>query len=157
MLLEIIIAILLALGIILTALPTVPGMGYMLVVTIIYGFVDTFEHFDPWWLALFFGLTLLGIVTDHASGLMGAKFGGASKNTILLGLIGMLIGLVLFPPLGLFLGLFLGVFIGGMLQFNDHRKALKAASYSFMGTVTGMILNVLIAIGFFVSFLILVF
>ena len=157
MILEIIIAILLALGIIMTAIPTIPGIGFMFILTVVYGFIDGFESMDPRWLILFGVLVVLGIVTDHASGLLGAKFGGARKNSILLGLIGMLVGLIFFPPFGLFLGLFIGVFVGGLIQYNDHRKALKAASYSFVGTVIGMILNILIAIGFFVGFLFIVF
>lgn len=157
MILEIIITILLAAGIIMTAVPTIPGIGFMFILTVVYGFIDGFETMGPRWLFLFGGLVVLGIVTDHTSGLLGAKFGGASKNSMLLGLIGMLVGLIFFPPFGLFLGLFIGVFVGGLLQFKDHQKALKAASYSFLGTVAGMILNILIAIGFFVGFLFIVF
>ena len=157
MALEIVIAILLAFGILMTAIPTVPGVGYMFVVTLIYGFIDRFETMDPRWLLLFGGLVVLGIVTDYLSGLLGAKFGGANKKVMLIGLIGMLLGLILFPPFGLFIGLFLGVLIGALVQFQDHRKAFKAASYSFAGIVAGIIFNVLIAIGFFIAFLFIAF
>lgn len=157
MTLEIIASILLGLGIILTAIPTVPGMLFMFLIVLIYGIADKFETMNPWFLALFGGLVLVAILTDYASGIVGAKFGGASKKSILAGLIGMLIGLVIFPPFGLFIGLFLGVLTAEIIQAKKSKDALKAASYSFIGTLAGMVLNVVLAIAFLVSFLIIVF
>ena len=157
MALEIIIAVCLFFGIIFTALPTIPGMGYMFVLTLVYGFFDGFETFDPWWFAFFGGLGVLGIVTDYLSGLLGAKMGGANKKSVLFGLIGLVVGLVLFPPFGLFIGLFLGVLIGELVQKKNTDAALKAASYSFVGTLAGIGFNVALAITFFVAYLILVF
>lgn len=157
MTLEIFFAIILFLGIFLTAIPTVPGMLFMFMAVIVYGLMDHFQTLHPWHLAIFGGLMLLAILTDHLSGLIGAKFGGASKWSLLAGLVGMLIGLLFFPPFGLFVGLFLGVFIAEIVQFADHRKALKAASYSFVAILVGMLINVLLAIGMFVGFLVIVF
>jgi uncharacterized protein YqgC (DUF456 family) len=71
--------------------------------------------------------------------------------------VGLVIGFILFPPFGLFLGLFAGVFVGELLQMKHHSQALKAASYSFMGILTGMIVSILLAIAFFVTFLFIIF
>ena len=101
--------------------------------------------------------------TDNAfltlvfSGLIGAKFGGASKKSVLLGMVGMVLGFLFFPPFGLFLGLFAGVFAGEMIRMKDHKHALKAAGYSFAGILAGMVFNVVLAIAFLVSFLVIVF
>ncbi|MFH1766612.1 MAG: DUF456 domain-containing protein [Patescibacteria group bacterium] len=155
--LEIVIAILMFFGILFTALPTVPGMIYMLILAVVYGLVDHFQTFSPWFFALFVGLVAAAILTDYMSGIIGAKFGGASKKSLLAGLVGMIIGFFLFPPFGLFLGLFIAIFAAEMLQFMDQKKAWKAASYSAVATLVGMGANILLAIAFFVSFLILVF
>lgn len=157
MTIPIIFTLLLLLGIILTALPTVPGIIYMFIVVLGYAFIDKFETMEPWHLLIFGGIALLAIATDWLGGLIGAKAGGASKVSILLGLLGMVIGVVLLPPLGLLIGLFFGIFIGEMIRTNDHEKALKAAMYAFGATVAGMGFNILLAVAFFITFVFIVF
>lgn len=155
--LEIAFAILIALGIPVTVIPTMPGMLYMLIMSIVYVIVDRGEHMDPWWLALFIGLFLASVASDYLFGLVGAKIGGASKWSILAGLVGMLIGLLWVPPFGLFLGLFTGVFLGELWRMQDTAHALKAAGFSFAGVLAGVVVNVMLAIGFLVSFLVIIF
>lgn len=155
--LEIIFIALLFLGILLTALPAVPGMLYMFLLVLVYGIINSFETLEPWHFAIFGGLVILAGISDYASGLIGAKVGGANKKSIILGFIGLIIGLIAFPPLGLFIGLFLGVFLAELIQFKDHKKAIKTASFSFLGTISGMITNVVLAIIFFITFLVIIF
>lgn len=155
--LEIAFIILLFLGIFLTAIPTIPGMAYMFLVVLIYGIIDKFETLLPWHLLIFGGIVLLGIAVDYTSGLIGAKFGGANKKSIFFGFIGLVIGLVIFPPFGLFLGLFLGVLIGEVIQMKGNAQALKAASYSLLGIVGGTVLSSLLALAFFITFLFIIF
>ncbi len=128
----------------------------MFLVVTVYGFVTNFSELEPWHLAIFGGITVLSMAIDYFSGIIGAKWGGASRKAIIFGLIGLLIGLVLFPPLGAFIGMFLGVFVAELIQFNDHLKALRAASYSLVGIVAGAIANFVLAIGFFVDFLVVI-
>lgn len=154
---NIIFSILIFLGIFFTALPTTPGMLYMLILTIIYGVITDFSTIEPKHFLLFVGLVIVAMLTDYSSGLIGAKFGGANKKSILSGFIGMILGLVVFPPLGLFIGLFLGVFLAELFQFADHKKAWKAASTSFIASIIGMLINIIIAITYFIAFLILIF
>ena len=123
----------------------------------IYGLIDNFETLQVWHLAVFAGLTLLSITIDYSSGLIGAKLGGASKQALGLGMIGLVIGLITFPPLGAFAGLFMGVFIAELIQFRNHAKALKAASYSLAATLIGALVNIVIALGSFISFLVIIY
>lgn len=157
MILEIVFIILLFLGIGLTAAPTLPGLAYMFLVVLVYGLIDKFQTIEPWHMLVFGGMVLLGLLIDYSSGLIGAKFGGANKKSLLFGLAGLVIGLILFPPFGLFLGLFLGIMIGELVQMKDSAQALKAASFSFLGVVGGMILSTILAIAFFVTFLVILF
>ena len=156
MAIDIVFLILLFLGIFITAVPTLPGMAYMFFVVLIYGVVDKFETMQPEHLLIFGGFVLASMIIDYASGLIGAKFGGANKKSLLTGIIGLLVGLVVFPPFGLFIGLFLGVCIGEIIQ-GKHRNALKAASYAFLGTLTGMLLSVVLALAFFITFVFIIF
>lgn len=122
----------------------------------IYALIGNFGTIEVWHLAIFGGLALLSILIDYSSGLIGAKLGGANKKSLLFGIIGLFVGLLFFPPFGAFIGLFMGVFIAELIQFHDHTKALKAASYSLATTVAGALANIAIAVGIFVSFLVII-
>jgi uncharacterized protein YqgC (DUF456 family) len=156
MTLDIVFVILLFLGLLLTCIPTLPGIPVMFGTIFIYGLLDNFTTLQPWHLAVFGALALLSIGIDYSSGLIGAKLGGANKKSLLFGIIGLFLGLVVFPPFGAFMGLFLGVFLAELVQFQDRHKALKAASYSLAATVTGALANIAIAIGCFIGFLIII-
>lgn len=157
MTIDILFTVLVFLCVMLTCIPTLPGIPLMFATIFIYGLIDGFETLQPWHLAIFGALALLSIFIDYSSGLIGAKLGGASKKALMFGVVGLFIGLIAFPPLGAFAGLFLGVFIAELLQFRDHQRALKAASYSLAATVAGAIANIVIALGSFIGFLIVIY
>lgn len=137
--------------------PTLPGIPLMFLVTLVYGFVDNFQHLHPIHLAVFAGIMVLSVLIDSFSGVLGAKIGGASRKSLLAGMIGLFVGLLLFPPFGAFAGLFVGVFGMELIQFGDHAKAFKAATSSVTAAVVGTLLNIALAIAYFIAFLIIVF
>ena len=157
MTIDILFTVLLFMGVMLTCIPTLPGVPVMFGTIFVYAILDGFETLQPWHLAIFGALALLSIAIDYSSGLIGAKLGGASKKALLFGILGLFIGLIAFPPLGAFIGLFMGVFIAEIVQFQDHHRALKAASYSLVTTVIGALANIAVAIGCFVGFMIIIF
>ena len=157
MTIDILFTILVFLCVMLTCIPTLPGVPVMFATIFIYGVIDHFETLQLWHLAIFGALALLSLFIDYSSGLIGAKLGGASKRALFFGIVGLFIGLIAFPPLGAFIGLFTGVFIAELIQFRDHQRALKAASYSLAATIAGAFANILIAIGSFIGFLVIIF
>lgn len=157
MVLEIIVTTLLILCVIMTCIPTLPGLPLMFFITLVYGIVDKFETMQPWHLAVFGGITLLSIAIDALSGVLGAKLGGASRKALLAGIGGLVVGLLLFPPFGAFIGLFLGVFIAEAAQFKDFMQAFKKASVSLAAAAAGTIMNVFLATAFLVTYLIIAF
>lgn len=157
MTLDIVFTILLFLGVFFTCIPTVPGVPTMFGLIFIYSLIDNFTHIAVWHLAIFGAIALISIGIDYFSGLIGAKLGGANKTSLLFGIFGLFIGLFAFPPFGAFLGMFIGVFASELLQFHDRRQALKAASYSLVTVIAGAITNVLLGVGMFIAFLILIF
>ncbi len=155
--LEILFAILIFVGVLLSLIPTLPAVPAIFLMTLLYGFITKFDELKPWHIVVFAGIAILSVLIDYFSGLIGAKLGGASKKSLLFGVIGLVIGLIIFPPFGAFLGLFVGVFIAELVQFKDHIKALRAASFSLAATVAGAVTNIFLAIGLLVAFLIIVF
>ena len=67
--------------------------------------------------------------------------------------VGLIVGMVFFPPAGLIIGAFVGAFVGELIHDgSDKLKALRVAVSSFAAFIlgTGMKLAVSLAIGFYV-------
>ncbi|MBN2000729.1 DUF456 domain-containing protein [candidate division KSB1 bacterium] len=92
-------------------------------------------------------LIVMGIITiavtvmDYIVPAAGAKKYGASKAGVWGSVVGMLIGLVFFPPWGLFIGAFLGAVVGEMLVGKHGKNALKAGWGVFVGTLLAIVLK----------------
>ncbi|MEK7105529.1 MAG: DUF456 domain-containing protein [Patescibacteria group bacterium] len=154
--LEVIFFILLFCCLAFTLIPTIPGVPMMFLLTLGYSALSGFERIGAQTLVALGVIALITIAIDYSSGLIGAKLGGASKKALIAGMLGLLIGVILFPPFGAFIGLFIGVFVAEIVQFNDHYKAIKAASYSLAAALAGAITNILFAITFFIIALVAV-
>lgn len=131
-----------------------PASLYMLLVALGFGFIDKFSHLtsgEAWILAGVFALT---IIVDQLSGILGARYGGASVKSMFAGMIGMLIGTIIAPPLGGMIGLFVAVGITEYYNHKNHARALKAAIGSFVGMLTGKIFNAALALVFVILFVV---
>lgn len=131
-----------------------PSLPFMFVIALIFGIVDKFLHLT------FLNLIILGLIAlaaeviDYLSGLMGAKLGGAARISLLYGIIGMIAGLIIYPPFGSIIGLFLGIVISEIIHFKDIKKALKAGGGSLLGSLAGSLIKLFLAIIFLVLFII---
>jgi uncharacterized protein YqgC (DUF456 family) len=132
-----------------------PGIPILFISTLVYAIADKFQTFTGWQILALGLITLASIAVDYSSGLIGAKLGGANKVSLISGLVGMIIGLVSFPPFGLFLGLFLGVLLAELAQMKHHLSALRSATFSLIAVVIGMIVNIFLATVFLVYTLII--
>jgi hypothetical protein len=133
-----------------------PSLSYMFGITLIFGFIDQWQHLNYIELIILGIVMLISFAAEYMTGLIGAKYGGAAKISIVFGLLGMLIGLIVFPPFGGIAGLFLGILVSEFLQFKNHIKALKAASGGLIGTLAGMLISLILAILYVVLFIIFV-
>ena len=133
-----------------------PSLPYMFGITLIFGFIDQWQHLSYINLIILGVLMLISFAAEYLTGLIGAKYGGAAKISIAFGLIGMLIGIIVFPPFGGIAGLFLGILVSEFINFKDHIKALKAASSGLIGTLVGMLISLILAISYVALFLVFV-
>ena len=94
-------------------------------------------------------LFAIAVVTalDFIVPALGAKKFGASKLGVRMSMVGMLVGLIWFPPFGLFLGGALGALVGEMMAGKREAAALKAAFGVLVGTVAGTALKVAVVVG----------
>lgn len=143
-------------GIFIMVFPTAPGIPYLFLLSLTYGILDGFDEFRVWYLAILGGFVILAGIVDYFAGLLGARYGGASRQSLIYGFVGLLLGTLLFPPLGAFLGLFLGIFIAELITFKDQIRALRSAGFSLLGAVSGVLINFCIALGFVTTFLVFI-
>lgn len=136
-------------------LPLLPGLPYMLVIAILYGVVSQFTTLAGSELAILAAIVTASLIVDYLSGVLGAKWGGASSQTMIFGVIGLLIGTFLLPPFGGMIGLFAGVLLGELRRRRSNQEALRAATGSLIGTLAGMAINIVLAllfVGLFIFF-----
>lgn len=98
----------------------------------------------------FLGITLAIAIAiwiiDYFIPAMGTKKFGGSRYGVIGTMLGLILGLLFFPPLGIIIGPFLGAYLGEMLNNSDKKKALKAAFGSFIGFLTSTFLKFIAAI-----------
>ncbi|HEX3012383.1 MAG TPA: DUF456 domain-containing protein [Syntrophomonadaceae bacterium] len=152
----IVIALLLT-GIAGTVIPFIPGVPLVFIGIAAYGWYEGFHLITPKYLAVIASLTVLSMIMDYVSSLLGAKFFGSSKKGTLGALIGTFLGLFFFPPLGIFVGPLAGAVIGEILAGSDVNKAFKVGLGTAAGLFSGMIFNLVLVIGIIISFLIKAF
>ena len=68
-------------------------------------------------------ITLIVVVMDYVLPILGAKKYNASRYGIWGSVIGMLIGIIFFPPWGMITGLLIGAIIGELIAGKENSKA----------------------------------
>ena len=140
----------------LTLIPALPALPLMFLTVFGYAVVTKFSTLTIGNILVFAGIMLVSLIVDSLSGILGAKYGGAGKKSLLYGFIGMVLGVLLMPPFGSLLGLFTGVILSEILIYKDHHKAIRSATGAVLGVVFGIMVNFALAfifIGLFASFL----
>jgi len=105
---------------------------------ILLSFAKNWEPFSPTFLIVMGGLAVLVTILDYVVPVVGAKKYGASKLGVWISMIGMLIGVLFFPPWGMLIGAFVGALAGELLAGKEGRKSLRAAWGVFVGNVVGV-------------------
>ena len=148
-----VVGVLMAFGIPAVLVPMLPGISYMFLVALLFGVADHFAHLTWENLAVLGGILILSFFVDYFAGILGARYGGADRRSILFGFLGIIIGVLLLPPFGGILGLFVGIFVGELRARKRGDKALRAATAGLIGSVAGGVVNCILAVTFFGLFI----
>jgi len=101
-------------------------------------------------LTITFIVALVVAILDYVIPAQGTKRFGGSKYGIWGTNIGLVVGLLAPIPLGFIIGPFLGAFVGELMNdATDSKKALKAATGSFIGFLASTFMKFVVAIVFF--------
>ena len=99
-------------------------------------------------------VTVVMAILDYYIPVWGTKKFGGTRYGAIGATLGLLVGFLVIPAIGIFIGTFLGALIGELVGGANTRNALKSAFGSFVGFITGIVMKVLLClvmIGFAVA------
>lgn len=135
-------SILILVGIIGCFLPVLPGPPLSYLALLLIQIHDP-APFSIDFMLLWLVITIIVTLLDYIIPMFGAKKLGGSTYGIVGSGIGLLLGLVIFPPFGIILGPPLGAWIGEMIKGKTGSEAVKAALGSFLGFVAGTFIKLI--------------
>jgi len=145
--------VVMAIGLLGTVLPVVPGTTIILAAAIGHRLLVGPEHGMNWWgLALLVVLTLITYAIDLASNYVGAKYFGATKwgvvGAIVGGIIGLFTGFITLLVLPI-----VGAIAGELIAGQRLVHAGKAGWGTLLGNLAGIVGKLALALAMIVIFL----
>ena len=119
-------------------LPVIPGPSLGFLALIILSWAKDWKPFSWTFLAIMGGLTILVTILDYVVPAIGAKKYGASKPGVWGSVVGMITGLLFFPPWGMIVGAFAGALAGELLAGREGKRALRIGWGVFVGNMAGI-------------------
>lgn len=138
-----IMAVLLTLtGIVGGIVPVIPGPPISFLGFLLFMFTPYMEF--SWGICLLMGFLALAItLADIYIPAISAKKYGGTKFAASGSVIGMLVGMIFFPPLGVIVGAFLGAFVGEIaFAGKNSSEALKSGWGALIGFIIGTSLKI---------------
>jgi uncharacterized protein YqgC (DUF456 family) len=144
---------LIALGLVGTVLPALPGTALVLGGILLGAWIDNFTRVGPAMLVLIAALAVVAWVLDYVAALMGAQKAGASRLALIGAAVGTVTGLfmglvgVLFMPL-------VGAALGEYIARRDRKRAVKVGVATWLGIMVGLMAKVALAfmmVGIFIA------
>ncbi len=144
-------AILLIVSIIGSIIPALPGPPLAFVALLLLQFTNMFQ-FSIAFLVIWGIIVTIVTVLDFYLPVWATKKFGGSKSGVNGSIIGMIIGLF-FTPIGIVLGTLLGAIIGELTTGADFGVALKSGLGTFIGTMFGMGIKLIVCSIFIIYFI----
>ena len=125
-------------GLIGCIIPALPGTPLNFLALIFISIAKDWEPYSASFLVIMAGVAIVVSILDNIIPSWGAKKYGAEKRSVWLALIGTTVGILFFPPWGIFIGAFAGALLGELLHGKDTNTALRAGWGVFVGTFMGI-------------------
>ena len=149
------VAILLIVGVIGSVFPVLPGPPISYSAILLLHFFTPYQ-FDT---GLLITLSIFVVVItflDYWFQFYGVKKNGGGQKATNGTLIGLLVGIFFFPPIGILLGPFTGAYVGAKMEGNDE-NAIRIAFGSILGFLGGTVLKLLVSGFIFYQSIVLIF
>ncbi len=135
--------VLMALGVLGTVLPALPGVVLVFAGAWLMAWIDDYQRVSVYVVAVLGGLTVLAWILDYLAALLGARHAGASRQALAGAAIGTVVGLFM-GLVGVLLMPFVGAVIGEFLARRDHARSLHVGVATWLGLIVGLIAKVVI-------------
>ncbi|HVM08366.1 MAG TPA: DUF456 domain-containing protein [Acidimicrobiales bacterium] len=136
------VALAMLVGLIGTVVPLIPGLTLIAGAAVVYGLVEGFGTVGVVAMIVIAVLavagTLAGIVLPHRA----AGGAGASRSSLLVGVVGAVIGFFVVPVVGLPIGGALGIYLGERMRTGEHPAAWRATAATLKGFGVGALVQV---------------
>jgi uncharacterized protein len=146
--------VVMAFGVFAAVLPVVPGPALVWFAAVIYALLTGFREIGLLPIVIMTLLMILGSTTNLWMSVLGVKVTGGSFWSVIGGTLGMLIGLIVFFPLGALIGAVVGAVGIEILRTGDLRKALRIGGGTCGGFLLGVIAEFVIALAESVVFVV---
>ena len=120
------VAIGMAVGLIGTVVPVLPGLLLIWIAGLVYGFAAGFGTIGIVAIALMTMLLAVGMAMSYVLPKRAGERGGAAKSSIRLGMVGAVVGFFVIPVLGMPIGGALGVLLGEYNRLGQWSVAWAA-------------------------------
>jgi uncharacterized protein YqgC (DUF456 family) len=130
-------------GIIGCIVPGSAGPPFSYSSLILLSIAKRWQPFSAKFLIIMAAITVFVTGLDYLLPAAAAKKYGASRLGFWGAIIGMIFGILFFPPLGMIIGAFLGAIVGELLKGKQSYEALKAGWGVFMGVVLAVLLKLI--------------
>ncbi len=132
-------------GIIGCVIPGIAGPPFSFLALICLSIAKQWEPFSTKFLIAMGVLTVVVQALDYLLPAVGAKKFGATKYAFWGAIIGLLSGILFFPPFGMIIFAFLGAILAEILAGKKSHEALRAGWGVFVGVMIGMLLKLILS------------
>lgn len=145
--------VLMIVGILGSFLPVLPGPPFSWVGLLLLYLTKAVPN-NYWVLGITLAIVVIVGVLEYVIPAKGTKRFGGSSYGIWGTNIGLVVGLIAPIPLGVVIGPFVGAIIGELLyDSRDHKRAVKAATGSFIGFLASTFMKFMVCVIYFGLFL----
>jgi uncharacterized protein YqgC (DUF456 family) len=137
--------VLMAVGVVGSIVPFVPGTPLILAGAFVYAAVTDFEVLGLGRLVMLAVIAALAWTLEHVTGAVGARRAGGSRYAVIGALAGVAIGLF-FPPVGLLVGPLAGAIGGELLRTGNLQHSVRSGLGAFIGTLGGAVAHFALAL-----------
>lgn len=134
--------------------PMLPGALFSIAGIMVYWYGTGFTRPGTLFLVAFVLTGLFAVAMDYFSGIIAAKYGGAStKTSIIAGLIGFMLFFVL-GPIGILVGVAGTVFVREYFLTDDEKHSSRAAIYSAAGVLGSAVIQFIVTVSLLIAFIV---
>lgn len=129
-------------GLIGCIIPVLPGPPISYAGLLLLQLTDN-APFSTKTLMIWLGVTIFVTVLDYIVPVWGTRKYGGTKKGVWGSIIGLVVGIFFFPPIGIIVGPFAGAIIGEMIAGKNSNDAFRAGFGSFVGLLAGTLLKLI--------------